>query len=110
MITIEYNTVKNETKHRQFISWEHFEKFILDEGDMRTTLFPNKSKDRINFELVLYKNHETYYINKLDEDDLIHYSNGRLTYNKKHISDHLDSFIEKLNEKMKERIEKLNFA
>lgn len=110
MITIEYNTIKSETKHKQFVSWKHFEEFILDKSDMLSTLFPNKSKDRINFELVLYKNHETYYINKIDEDNVIHYSNGRLTYNKKHISDHLDSFLKKLNEKMVERIEKLNFA
>ena len=110
MITIEYNTVKSETKHRQFVSWEHFENFILDECDMLNTVFPIKYTDLIKFELVLYRNNETYYINKVDEDELIHYSNGKLTYGQNHISDDLNTFIATLEESIKERIKKLNFA
>lgn len=110
MITIEYNTKTGETKHRQFVSWEHFEKFILDKCDLCNTLFPIKYTDLIKFELVIYKNNETYYINKIDEDELIHYSNGKLTYGQTHISDNLNTFIVKLEESIKERIKKLNFA
>lgn len=110
MITIEYNTKTGETKHRQFVSWKFFKKFILDECDMCNTLFPIKSTDLIKFELVLYRNNETYYINKIDEDELIHYSNGKLTYGQTHISDYLNTFIANLENSMEERIKKLNFA
>lgn len=115
MITIEYTTTLNEAKHRQFVSWEHFEKFILDECDMTNTIFPLKSFDRMdfnhmNFKLVLYKNNETYYVTKLDEDELIHYSDGRLTYGRTHISDYLNTFIVNLEKSINEKIEKLNFA
>lgn len=110
MITIEYNTNTGETKHRQFVSWEFFEKFILDECDIINTVFPVKHFNFINFELVLYQNNETYYINKVEEDDLIHFSNGKLTYGRNHISEHLFTFIDNLEKSMNIKINELNFA
>ena len=110
MITLEYNTKTGETKHRQFVSWEFFEKFILDECDMINTLFPVIDSDLIKFELVIYNKNETYYINKIDDDNAIHYSNGKLTYGKIHVSERLYEFLDDLLINKEKKIDELKFA